>query len=382
LNSFNTSNARQLEELRGYFATYDALKKNLFNKPDSELETKELEDRNKVITEMGDVLSRFNASTNNPAASGEFKVMVKELNDLYSKQDYGGFLNKAFNVQSDGTVKLNEAMTATIANLKEIAVLTNESDLAKALEKFEKSMLTFNQQKKLNVKSAYGESFGKGFGLTLDNYKISLGSFAENMDATFTNAFKGMGESFNTLFVQVLDEGFNNVSQIGLDFLKMIRNEMIKTLLVPQIMKGMTSGATSLLGILGFGGTTGSTVTPSIDAGVANSEIIGGMSFMPRAGGGSTLAGQVYMVGEEGPEILKMGSTSGHITSNRDMTNVFNNMSNQAPPSLVVNVENKTGKQVKATQSQPSFDGKKWIRSVMIELADQDTLIRQRYGAR
>lgn len=49
-----------------------------------------------------------------------------------------------------------------------------------------------------------------------------------------------------------------------------------------------------------------------------------------------------------------------------------NRLAASSAPTLVVNVENKTGKQVKATQSQPQFDGKRWIRTVMLELAEHD----------
>ena len=82
-----------------------------------------------------------------------------------------------------------------------------------------------------------------------------------------------------------------------------------------------------------------------------------------------------YIVGESGPELF-VPNTSGSIIPNNRLATA------SAPPMLVVNVENKTGSQVKATQSQPQFDGKKWIRTVMLELANQDMSIRSKYGVR
>ena len=99
-----------------------------------------------------------------------------------------------------------------------------------------------------------------------------------------------------------------------------------------------------------------------------------GFSFLQKASGGSVSLNTPYIVGESGPELF-VPNASGNIIPN-------NRLGTSSAPTLIVNVENKTGKQVKATQSQPQFDGKKWIRTVMLELADQDMAVRSRYGVR
>jgi len=96
--------------------------------------------------------------------------------------------------------------------------------------------------------------------------------------------------------------------------------------------------------------------------------------FPGRAGGGSVSLNTPYIVGESGPELF-VPNASGNIIPN-------NRFGASSAPTLVVNVENKTGKQVKATQSQPQFDGKKWVRSVLLELADSDMAVRSRYSVR
>lgn len=40
------------------------------------------------------------------------------------------------------------------------------------------------------------------------------------------------------------------------------------------------------------------------------------------AAGGAAIAGRTYLVGEKGPELLEMGSTSGHVTPNKDLGGV------------------------------------------------------------
>lgn len=77
---------------------------------------------------------------------------------------------------------------------------------------------------------------------------------------------------------------------------------------------------------------------------------------------------------DEFPTILKKGEavfTPGQMQA----------LSNNAP-SLVVNVENKTGSPVKATQTDAKFDGKQWIRTVMLELASTDMTVRNKYGVK
>jgi hypothetical protein len=51
-------------------------------------------------------------------------------------------------------------------------------------------------------------------------------------------------------------------------------------------------------------------------------------------------------------------------------------------PNIVINVENRTGAQVKARQSGPAFDGKKWVKSVILELAQGDMDTRSILGLR
>jgi phage-related protein len=82
----------------------------------------------------------------------------------------------------------------------------------------------------------------------------------------------------------------------------------------------LLSGISSVLGGVP-GGTTGGTTTGGGGIGGIFGGIITGIAgfighLFGRAGGGSVLGGQSYLVGERGPEILSMGGASGMITPN------------------------------------------------------------------
>jgi hypothetical protein len=100
-----------------------------------------------------------------------------------------------------------------------------------------------------------------------------------------------------------------------------------------------------------------------------------GLSF--RAGGGDVGINKAYIIGEKGPELF-VPNANGSIIPNGG----FGFSQQQSAPVMIVNIENKTGSDAKATQSQPQFDGKKWVKTVMIELAEKDMSIRSKYGVK
>ncbi len=92
--------------------------------------------------------------------------------------------------------------------------------------------------------------------------------------------------------------------------------------------------------------------------GTASSNLPGNYGIEGRASGGLVSAGSTYLVGENGPELLTMGSNNGHITPNDQMGGL----------KVSVNVINK-GQSLKTTGQNMEFDGKQYIISVVTEAA-------------
>lgn len=119
-------------------------------------------------------------------------------------------------------------------------------------------------------------------------------------------------------------------------------NTMIKDLIRFQAQAAMTamfsggSGGGGLVGSLvsGLTGWAGaaSGATYGTSAGSQQSMMLASQDFGLRANGGMVQAGQSYLVGERGPELLTLGSVSGNITPNSALggggnvtVNVINN---------------------------------------------------------
>jgi len=214
---------------------------------------------------------------------------------------------------------------------------------------------------------------------SIENYGVSLGTFATQLGNVFTNTFHNMETSLGNFF-DYSSEGFMNFGNLATQVLHDVYMELLRTLLLKQIVGGITSGISSLLPSIGTPSTPSDFSSAFTNAGTT---LLGGISLDSKIGtraeGGSVKTGRMYWVGEKGPELFSPDS-NGYIIPNSNIGSI--NTVPAAPPTLIVNVENKTGKQVRAIQSQPQFDGKRYIRTVMLELVDTDMTIRQRFGAR
>ena len=81
------------------------------------------------------------------------------------------------------------------------------------------------------------------------------------------------------------------------------------------------------------------------------------------AGGGTVEAGGTYVVGENGPELLSMGSQRGRIYNDRQTKSMLGG----SIENVKVEVINKSGQEVKSDNASVRFDGKTMIISTVIE---------------
>lgn len=104
----------------------------------------------------------------------------------------------------------------------------------------------------------------------------------------------------------------------------------------------------------------------------------------PRAGGGGVSSGNAYLVGEKGPELLRMGSGSGWVTPNEAI-------GSGGPTELKVTLINETGTAMQANERRGADGGVELVLSAMEDrLADRvangqgnlDLALRSRYGLR
>lgn len=172
--------------------------------------------------------------------------------------------------------------------------------------------------------TAAPESFAKGWKDGLEKTKLYINDFASISEHLVVNSFKGMEDALVS-FVKTGKVDFKGMIDSMLsDLIRLqIRQSIVKPLF--DMMSGGEGG-----GILG-------------SIGGALSGMFGG----GKAAGGPVSAGASYIVGENGPEVLSMGSSSGRITPNHAL----------GGGQTIVNIINNSGAQATQTSTKNSSGG-------------------------
>jgi len=145
---------------------------------------------------------------------------------------------------------------------------------------------------------------------------------AGNISKATAFAVDGLADSIATLAT----DGSANFKQLGLDFLKMITQMIVKMTVMMALVMAISAipGGTAVLELMGAsGGLIGSAAGAAGSAGEAG-----------KAAGGPVTGGTPYLVGERGPELF-VPPRSGTIQSARDMSM----MGAPAPQVTIVNVD-------------------------------------------
>ena len=112
------------------------------------------------------------------------------------------------------------------------------------------------------------------------------------------------------------------------------------------------------------------------------SKLFGGISLPGRAVGGPQVAGQPYIVGENGPE-LHVPQSHGRIIN----TNALKSMSGATGTGdIQVNIINQSGEQMQASKSETKFDGARtvitlWMEAIQRNIGGSQDMIKSLGGA-
>lgn len=162
------------------------------------------------------------------------------------------------------------------------------------------------------------------------NYMDQAGNVAAQTERVWTNAFSGMEDAAVRFFTG---------QKVGWKDLAMsIISDLIRIEVKQQAVeayKGFRSGGgwQGLLGTLGslFTGSQGNSFGPSSLYGESWSPYGGA-----RAVGGDVQPGKTYLIGEKGPELLRMGGSSGTVVPNDQLggggANLTQNITYNVPP--------------------------------------------------
>ena len=242
-----------------------------------------------------------------------------------------------------------------------------EAEIAK-LKGFTPEQITTIRTKKLEL--ARPKTDRERLQSAADEVKLELEKLTDPINL-ITAAANGIGDAFSNSFKGIIDGSlsakealagfFRSVADQFLDMAAQIIAKMIQMAILNTVL-GVLPGAGGLGGFGAAGaGFGGSNAFSSFDAG-GGFAFGGGLNLLPgRANGGPVSGGQMYMVGERGPELFVPGR-SGSIVPNDKMGG--------GESSIVVNVDAK-GTSVQGNDQNGNQLGRVIAAAIQQELVKQ-----------
>jgi hypothetical protein len=202
------------------------------------------------------------------------------------------------------------------------------------------------------LKDVENKSKGVGGGIRalIDDIKMSdsvLHDFGYDLASSFNDLMRDIikDNPFSLLFKKELDDSENYFDAFA-DRIKASFDNLIADMLTSFLLQKFMD----MISNMGGGGGVSNIVGNFLDS------IFGG----GRASGGPVVPGKAYLVGERGPELLVPG-VAGTVIPNHRMT-----------PQVTVQVVNNTGIQTRVKQTQPHFDGQRWVVGVVLDAVNRN----------
>ena len=296
-----------------------------------------------------------------------------DISPLQAKMEefYNAASKKAVEIKQDETLKRIQLEEQAITRLSDLSFVPAEQQRTQYAQKLEEhrqylesiiAQTTENNTRRAELETQLAETMRQihenaAYNMR-EGWKLGLQEIA-NQQVNFKDVTV-------SLFGSLQDGLVNLVSSTGSakdkfkTFCQDITNTILKAM-TQIIIKGlMTRAVLSIFGgggqVFDMGGTSDRAIGPAI-----------GVSGFAK--GGNFAAGEIAMVGEQGPELVKFGS-AGRVFNNQQTKSMMgNNIEN-----VKVEVINHTGQDVKAETADVRFDGKNYIISTVIEAASNNTM--------
>ena len=250
---------------------------------------------------------------------GEAQARITRLYDDWWRKDQETLdrIDAAETASFVQRLKQADEMTQGLADANERAAaeqIENDRDRARALIEIDRAVL----MRKLDSLGIYGEEYARAQDAINTKAELALKALDKSVAETGDKASQQLSDSI----AEGLLDGFRDGQTFAQAFLRELKAQFAKTILSPIIkpmveagnagigdllklistglnLAGAASGPTGTAGGWSFGGTTYNNPSAYIAGG--------------RAGGGPVLAGSTYLVGERGPELLRLGALGGQV---------------------------------------------------------------------
>ena len=205
-----------------------------------------------------------------------------------------------------------------------------------------------NVTKQIRENSVY--EFKSGWAEALDE----LANRQINFKDSFVSAFDSIEGSMVSLI-----SGTESAKDKFKKFCEEVTNTILKSM-AQIIIRGLITKA--IMGAIGLGGGTSIPGGTGALGSINDTWASGGFAGFGKASGGIVQKGGTYVVGENGPELLQMGS-SGKVYNSRETKSMLNG----GVENVKVEIINKSNNEVKASDASVRFDGKTMIVSTVID---------------
>lgn len=322
-------------------------------------------------------LEKMNSTIENAKVAGVDNEALKSVQaqiDLYKKlkekQNNRDWITEQHKLRMDNLQAEEDAQTRHISVINEMRALELERYKEKLQEELAATNLT--EQEKLRLRQEFAAATQELQEAQATDLKASWDNALEYIKNKQFNQFETIKGGFDDILSTMTNFGQNMIteqksfSEMADSLFKDLANSIMNTMM-KVIMQGLVMN--SIMSMFGMGGGGGFDLggilnNPSRFS-VGGTSYAGG-SFMGKfAQGGYTGRGWA-LVGEEGPELLDL-KTPGRVYTAEQTRAALNGGAAGGNTKIIVQLENKSGTQLKASEQNTTFDGKNYVVSVLLE---------------
>lgn len=322
-------------------------------------------------------LGKMNSTIENAKVAGVDNEALKSVQaqiDLYKKlkeeQNNRDWITEQHKLRMDNLQAEEDSQTRHISVINEMRALELERYKEKLQEELAATNLT--EQEKLRLRQEFAAATQELQEAQATDLKASWDNALEYIKNKQFNQFETIKGGFDDILSTMTNFGQNMIteqksfSEMADSLFKDLANSIMNTMM-KVIMQGLVMN--SIMSMFGMGGGGGFDLggilnNPSRFS-VGGTSYAGG-SFMGKfAQGGYTGRGWA-LVGEEGPELLDL-KTPGRVYTADQTRAALSGSAAGGTTKIIVQLENKSGTQLKASEQNTTFDGKNYVVSVLLE---------------
>ena len=332
------------------------------------------------IEKMNSTISKAQLAGVDPEAIKKVQEQIDSYQNYKSAQNYRDYLTDKHNLDMDYFQTLEDTHAVHISEIDALRVTELENYREKLRNELEDTELT--QKEKLRIQQEYAaatKELQEAQSADISaSWKTAFDEIKNLQYDQLATMRQGLDDFFGTFtnFGQNMLTEQKSLSEMSDQLFKDRANSIMNTMM-KVIMQGLVMNmVTSMFGMGGGGGrgfvgldAIGGNVSGNFDIGSAlggTGAMMNGISY--RAKGGYSPVG-MYLVGEEGPELLDL-NTPGRVYTAEQTRQALSGGS--GIQSVQVNVTNESGQPVQASQSTATLDVDRLVIGIVLKAVNNN----------